>query len=157
MDADELFDHAIAALPEAVGDLLREERDPFDYVFANFDGSSELGMALIASDLACELGVDPHGARSEVERMIFAAGQRGEELVVSLMVTKEVLGRILLASNVDDSTRLAVRVWLDDPAARGHYRVVAIAGEDVRAASVNGMSELDGAPSSSVPSSSMLN
>ncbi|MCL2726397.1 MAG: hypothetical protein FWD69_18410 [Polyangiaceae bacterium] len=154
MDADELFNHAIAALPEAVGDLLREERDPFDYVFANFDGSSELGMALIASDLASGLGVDPQGARSEVERMIYAAGQRGEELVVSLMVTKDVLGRILAASNVDHSTRIAVRIWLEDPVEHGHYRVVAIAGQDVRAAAVDGgmSEELD-----AVPSSSMLN
>lgn len=154
MDADELFDHAINALPEAVGDLVRADRNPLDYVFANFDGASEIGMALIASDLACELGVEAPRARTEVERMIASAGQRGEELVVSLMVTKDVLGRILAASNVDVSTRVAVRIWLDGPVADGHFRVVAIAGAEVRAAAVDGTPELHVSPPTP---SSMLN
>ena len=154
MDADDLFEHAVAALPEAVGDLLRDARDPVDYVFASFDGASELGMALIASDLASAMGVDASLAKGEVERMIASASQRGEELVVSLMVTKDVLGKILAASHIDVSTRVAVRVWLDGPQTEGRFRIVAIAGEQVRAAAIDDMDEL---PDAEAPSSSMLN
>lgn len=153
MNADELFDHTLTSLPEAVGDLLRDNRDPSEFVFASFDGASELGMALIASDLGAELGVEGDAAKQEVERMILAANHRGEELVVSLMVTKEVLGRILNASNVDGATRVAVRLWLDGPLVEGHFRVVAIAGDQVRAATVDGVSEAEDCP----VSSSMLN
>jgi hypothetical protein len=153
MEADELFDHALTSLPEAVGDLLRDGRDTREFIFASFDGASELGMALIASDLAGDLGVEGTAARAEVERMILAANHKGEELVVSLMVTKEVLTRILSASNVDASTRVAVALWLETPLTTGHFRVVAIAGEQVRAATVDGVSDLDDAP----VSSSMLN
>lgn len=155
MHADQLFDHALTILPEAVSDLLREGRSPAEYVFASFDGASELGIALIASDLANELGVAGTNARSEVMRMIAAANHRGEELVVSLMVTKDVLLRILAASNVDATTRVAVQLWLDGPLAQHHFRVVAIANEHVRAAAVDGASELteEEAP----VSSSMLN
>jgi len=152
MDADQLFDHALTSLPEAVGDLLRDGRDPGEFVFASFDGASELGMALIASDLAAELG-EGATAKTEAERMILAANHRGEELVVSLMVTKDVLARILNASNVDAPTRVAVRLWLDGPLGIGHFRVVAIAGEHVRAATVDAVSEMDDAP----VSSSLLN
>lgn len=153
MEADELFDHALTSLPEAVGDLLRDGRDAREFIFASFDGASELGIALIASDIAGELGVEGAQARAEVERMILAANSNGEELVVSLMVTKEVLTRILSASNVDTHTRIAVAMWLEAPLSTGHFRVVAIAGERVRAATVDGVSELDEAP----VSSSMLN
>lgn len=151
MEAEELFDHALTSLPEAVGDLLREHRDPGEFVFASFDGASELGMALIASDIAGDGGLD--GARTEVEHMIKAANDRGEELVVSLMVTRDVLARILTASNVDAGTRIAVALWLETPLNVGHFRVVAIAGEHVRAATVDGVSEMDDAP----VSSSLLN
>lgn len=152
MDVDDLFHHTLSCLPEAVGDLLRAERDPAEFVFASFDGSSELGIALIASDLAGQRGLDPPQARADVERMIASASHRGEELVVSLMVTKDVLYRILAVANVDTSTRIAVRLWLDGPLDQNHYRVVAIAGDQVRAASVDG-EEAEEAP---VPSS-MLN
>lgn len=100
---------------------------------ASFDGASELGMALIASDLGGGLGVEASAARDEVERMVRAANLRGEELVVSLMVTREVLSRMLSASHIDASTRIAVALWLEAPLSRGHFRVVAIAGEQVRA------------------------
>ncbi len=153
MQADELFDHALTSLPEAVGDLLRDGRDTREFIFASFDGASELGMALIASDLGGDLGVEGPAARAEVERMILAANHKGEELVVSLMVTKGVLTRILSASNVDASTRVAVALWLEAPLSTGHFRVVAIAGEQVRAATMDGVTELDDAP----VSSSMLN
>lgn len=153
MEPEELFDHALASLPEAVGDLLRDKRDPREFVFASFDGASELGMALIAADVADEIGVDGRTARSEVRQMIRAANDRGEELVVSLMVTRDVLGRILTASNVDACTRIAVALWLEAPVTAGHFRVVAIAGEHVRAATVDGVSEQDEAPTSR----SMLN
>lgn len=153
MEADELFDHALTSLPEAVGDLLRDGRDTRDFVFASFDGASELGMALIASDLAGDLGIEGNAARSEVAAMISAANRNGEELVVSLMVTKDVLSRILSVSNVDASTRIAVALWLEAPLLMGHFRVVAIAGEHVRAATVDGVSDTDEAP----VSSSMLN
>jgi hypothetical protein len=153
MEADELFDHALTSLPEAVGDLLRDGRDTRDFVFASFDGASELGMALIASDLAGDLGIEGNAARSEVAAMISAANRNGEELVVSLMVTKDVLSRILSASNVDASTRIAVALWLEAPLMMGHFRVVAIAGEHVRAATVDGVSDMEEAP----VSSSMLN
>ncbi|MDB5217439.1 MAG: hypothetical protein JWO86_5366, partial [Myxococcaceae bacterium] len=83
MEADELFNHALTSLPEAVGDLLREGRDTRDFIFASFDGASELGMALIASDLAGDLGIEGDAAKSEVAQMISAANHRGEELVVS--------------------------------------------------------------------------
>jgi hypothetical protein len=69
------------------------------------------------------------------------------------MVTKDVLSRILSASNVDASTRIAVALWLEAPLTMGHFRVVAIAGEHVRAATVDGVSDMDDAP----VSSSMLN
>lgn len=154
MLADQLFDHALTILPEAVSDLMREGRSPTEYVFASFDGASELGIALIASDLASELGVEPPNARGEVLRMIAAANLRGEELVVSLMVTNEVLLRILAASNIDSPTRSAVRHWLEGPLAAHHYRVVAIANEALRAEAVDGSTDVP--ETESVPSS-MLN
>ena len=154
MDADELFNHALTSLPEAVGDMLREGRDTRDFIFASFDGASELGMALIASDLAGDLGIEGEAAKSEVAQMIRAANHRGEELVVSLMVTKDILTRILTASNVDAEARVGVALWLERQVTVGHFRVVAIAGDQVRAATVDGVSELDDAP---VSSSSMLN
>lgn len=158
MNADELFEHALHALPEAMSDLLREDPSPAEYVFANFDGASDLGIALIASDLVSELGIDVFRARDEAQKMIASANHRGEELVVSLMVTKEVLARILAASHVDSSTRHAVRVWLDGPLGVGRFRVVAIAGEQVRAAAVEGILD-DVAPMAPPPSvpPSMLN
>jgi hypothetical protein len=153
MEADELFDHALTSLPEAVGDLLRDGRDPGQFVFASFDGASQLGMALIASDLAGEMGGNSAASRAEVLRLILDAEQKGEELIVSFMITKDILTRLLNASNVDQATRMAVGLWLETPLHMGHFRVVAIAGEQVRAATVDGVSELDEAP----VSSSMLN
>jgi hypothetical protein len=136
-----------------VGDLLRDGRDACDLVFTSFDGASALGMALIAMDLAGDLGVEGNEARSEVEHMIREANRRGEELVVSLMVTRTVLTRILTASNIDAATRVAVALWLERPLTMGHYRVVAIAGDEVRAATVDGVTDVEDAPISS----SMLN
>lgn len=153
MEADELFNHALTSLPEAVGDLLREGRDTRNFIFASFDGASELGMALIASDLAGDLGIEGEAAKSEVAQMISDANHRGEELVVSLMVTKSILTRVLTASNVDAATRIAVALWLEREVTVGHFRVVAIAGDQVRAATVDGVSDLDDAP----VSSSLLN
>ena len=153
MEADELFNHALTSLPEAVGDLLREGRDTRDFIFASFDGASELGMAIMASDLAGDLGIESEAARTEVAQMIHAANHRGEELVVSMMVTKDILTRVLRASNVDAQTRVAVALWLERQVTVGHFRVVAISGDQVRAATVDGVSELDDAP----VSSSMLN
>jgi len=153
MEADELFNHALTSLPEAVGDLMRDGRDTRDFIFASFDGASELGMALIASELAGDLGIEGEAAKFEVAQMIRTASHRGEELVVSLMVTKHILARVLTASNVDAATRVAVAVWLEHEVTVGHFRVVAIAGDQVRAATVDGVSELDDAP----VSSSMLN
>ncbi len=146
MDLDELFNHALTTLPEAVGDILREGRNPGDLVFASFDGASDLGIALIASDIAGEMGVDPPNARNEVEHMVRAASLRGEELVVSLMVTKDVLTRILAVSNVDTPTRMAVRVWLEGPVPAGHFRVVAVGQADLRAAVVDGATDVDDTP-----------
>lgn len=156
MQADELFQHALTSLPEAVGDLLREGRDPVEFVFASFDGASELGKALIASDMGGEHDMAPpsvNTARREVERLVHEASSRGEELVVSLMVTRDALAKMLTVSSIDPSTRLAVGVWLESPLNAGHFRVVAIAGEHVRAATVDAVSEMDDAP----VSSSMLN
>lgn len=149
MEPEELFDHALTSLPEAVGDLLRNRRDPSEFVFASFDGASELGMALIAADVAGGVGVDGHSVRSEVEQMIQAASIRGEELVVSLMVTRDVLSRILTASGVCATVRVAVELWLETPVRAGHFRVVAIAGEQVRAATVDAVSEGEAPVSSS--------
>ncbi len=155
MTADELFRHALTSLPEAVGDLLRDGRDPNDVIFTSFDGASELGRAVISTELAMGAGVDGSEAHSEVVRMLLAAGHRGEELVVSLMVTKDVLARILGASHIDDATRVAVRLWLEDSLRGGCYRVVAIAGGEVRAAIVDGGGADE--EEEAVPSSSMLN
>jgi 2-phosphoglycerate kinase len=154
MEADELFNHALTSLPEAVGDLLRAGRDTRSFIFASFDGASELGMALIASDLAGDLGIEGDAAKSEVAEMIRAANRRGEELVVSLMVTKDVLTRVLTASNVDAATRIGVALWLEREVTVGHFRVVAIAGDQVRAATVDGVSDLD---DDAPVSSSLLN
>ena len=148
MNADTLFDHALTSLPEAVGDLLRDGRDPQEFVFAAFDGSSELGKALIASDLTDE-GAVGSDARAEVERLVLEASSRGEELVVSMMVTREVLARILATSKVTGPTGVAVRLWLDSPLHAGQFRVVAIAGEQVRAATVDATADQDEAPQSS--------
>jgi hypothetical protein len=153
MDIEELFHHTLTCLPEAVGDLMRAERDPSEFVFASFDGASELGMALIASDIASQKGLEPPEARADVARMIASAGGRGEELVVSLMVTKDVLHRILAVAEIDPPTRVAVRVWLDGPLDKNHYRVLAIVGDQIRAAAVDGELENEESP----VSSSMLN
>jgi hypothetical protein len=149
MDADELFDHALSSLPEAVGDLLRSHRDPAAYVFASFDGASELGRALIAADLQGDVGLDREGAQLQVDAMIQSANDRGEDLMISVMVTADVLARILVASKVDRPTRTAVDLWLDSPVEGGHFRVVAIAGEQIRAATVDTISEMDDEPVSS--------
>lgn len=155
LDVDELFHHSLSCLPEAVGDLLRTERDPNEFILASFDGSSELGIALIASELATERGDHAPAARADVARMVAAASHRGEELVVSLMVTKDVLARMLAVANVDAMTRIAVRMWLDAPLDAGQYRVVAVAGEQVRVAAVDG--EPDGDADEPPSSSSSLN
>ena len=73
MDADELFDHALSSLPAAVGDLLRDGKDPRELVFASFDGASQLGMAFIATDLALEEGSDTETSRAAVQRMLAEA------------------------------------------------------------------------------------
>jgi|GEM_PF-1783514 len=157
MEADELFDQALTNLPEAVGDLLRDRRDPSKYVFATFDGASELGMALIASDLVSDGRVRSQSARAQVERMIRLAEERGEELVVSMMVTCEVLGRMLTASRVDSATRVAVALWLETPVGPGHFRVVAVAGTDVRAAVVDSFDDVESSEESTPTSSTLLN
>ncbi len=154
MEADKLFQHALTSLPEAAGDLLRDGRDPGEFVFATFDGASDLGKALLAADVAEADNEDApppsvRKARVQVERMVLEARSKGEELVVSLMLTPDALTRMLTVSNITPSTRLAVGVWLANPLTAGHFRVVAIAGEQVRAATVDGVSELEDAPASS--------
>ena len=155
MDVDELFRHAMSCLPEAVGDLLRAKRDPAEFVFASFDGASTLGTALIASDVATEKNIEAVAARGEVEKMISSATGRGEELMVSLMVTREILTRILAVANLDAGSRVTVLGWLASPLPPGHFRVVAIAENRLRAASVDGLgdspefSDEDDAPISS--------
>lgn len=141
MNVDELFNHALVTLPEAVTDVLRDGRDPSDLVFASFEGASELGISLIAADFATDRGATVPEARAEVERMLLSAGHRGEELVVSLMVTKEVLARILSVSQIDAPTRIALRLWMDVPLPDGHIRVLAVGRSDVRAGVVDGVSE----------------
>lgn len=138
MNVEELMNHALITLPEAVGDLVRAGQDPNQFVFASLDGSSELGMALIASDIESQHGIGRLVARHEVTRMLEAATFRGEEIVISLMVTKDVLTRIIAASDVDPRTRVAVHSWLDGPVGDTRYRVVAITGRDMRAAIVDG-------------------
>lgn len=137
MDVEALFRHALSCLSEVVGDLLRAKRDPAELVFASFDGASALGVALIASDVATEKRVDLQRARGEVERMIEDASERGEELMVSLTVTKEILTRILGVANLDAASRQTLRAWLSAPLEEGHFRVVAIADNALRAASVD--------------------
>ncbi len=137
MELDELYRHALTILPDAAGDLVKAGRDPTEFVFTSFDGASELGVAFFATDFAAELGVDPMCARREVERMIASARDRGEELVVSLMVAKDVLALLLAASRVESSTRAALRLWLDGPLQYNHFRVVAIVGDQVHAAAVS--------------------
>lgn len=155
MNVDELFNHALATLPEAVTDVLRDGRDPSELVFASFEGASELGISLIAADFATDRGATVPDARAEVERMLLSAGHRGEELVVSLMVTKDVLARILSVSHIDPPTRIALRLWMDVPLPDGHIRVLAVGRADVRAAVVDSASEeADEAPP---VSRSMLN
>jgi len=129
MEADELFDHALSSLPEAVGDAMREGRDTSDLVFVSFDGASELGKALVDTELKTT--------------------HPGQQVVVSMMVPPDVLVRVLSASSVDAATRVAVALWLETPVAVGHFRVVAIAADQIRAATVDGISELDDAPESS--------
>jgi len=87
--------------------------------------------------------------------MIASAKERGEELVVSVMIGKDVLGLLLAVSRVDRATRAAMRLWLDGPLAHDHVRVVAIVGDQIRAASVEAepTRELERAP----VSASMLN
>lgn len=158
MNADDLFRHALTSLPEAVGDMLRDGRKSDEVVFASFDGASELGMAVITSELAQDIGVDGDVAHREVVRMLLSAKQHNEELVISVMVTKDVLMRIVNASDVDGPTRVAMRLWLDGPLTVGHYRVVSISGNDVRAATVDGVSdELMDTEEEAAPASTMLN
>ncbi len=153
MDADELFDHALSSLPAAVGDLLRDGKDPRELVFASFDGASQLGMAFIATDLALEEGSDTETSRAAVQRMLAEAEAQGDEVIVSFMLPRDGVTRLLEASNVDSATRLAVSLWLDAPLPAGHFRVLALIGEQVRAATVDasfsGVTELEGAPISS--------
>jgi hypothetical protein len=154
MDVDELFRHTLGCLPEAVGDLLRARQDPDRFVFASFDGASELGKALLCSDLTSHVGLDARSARADVERLVASASLRGEELVVSLMLTRTVLHRLLAVADLDAKTRISIRIWLDGPLEPQHYRVVAIAGDRVRAALVDaGVTEDDAPPISQ----SMLN
>ncbi len=152
MDADDLLTHALTSLPEAVGDLLRAGRDPREFIFASFDGASRLGIALIASDPERHGRAIPQ-AQHDAERLVRDATRRGEELVVSLMVTKDVLYRLLHTSDVEAQARVQLAVWLEMPTRSGHFRVVAISGEHVRAATVDGVADADDAP----VSSSLLN
>lgn len=155
MNVDELFNHALVTLPEAVTDVLRDGRDPSQLVFASFEGASDLGVSLIAADFATDRGASVPEARAEVERMLLAAGHRGEELVVSLMVTKEVLARILSVSRIDAPTRIALRLWMDVPLPDGHIRVLAVGNSDVRAGVVD--SATDDSDEAPPVSRSMLN
>jgi hypothetical protein len=155
MEADELFDHALTSLPEAVGDLLRDGKDPREFVFASFDGASQLGMAFIASDLAVGDGSDDATSRAAAQRLLAEAEEQGEELIVSFMLPRDSLTRLLDASHVDAATRLAVGLWLDAPLHAGHFRVVALAGDHVRAATVDATSGYDG--DDAPVSSSLLN
>lgn len=156
MDADELFDHALSSPPEAVGDLLRDGKDPREFVFASFDGASQLGRAFIATDLAVERGEDSEASRAEVQRMLVEAEQQGEghRLLHVAVRQRDEAPRGWTAPR---ATRLAVGLWLDAPLHQGHFRVVALAGEQVRAAtvdaSVSGAAKTDQEPISS----SMLN
>ena len=156
MDADELFDHALTSLPEAVSDLLRDGKDPRELVFASFDGASQLGMAFIATDLALEEGSDTETSRAAVQRMLAEAEAQGEEVIVSFMLPRDGVTRLLDASNVDSATRLAIGLWLDAPLRPGHFRVVAVAGEHVRAATVDASSS-DATEAAEPVSSSLLN
>jgi hypothetical protein len=155
MNVDELFNHALVTLPEAVTDVLRDGRDPSQLVFASFEGASDLGVSLIAADFATDHGASVPEARAEVERLLLAAGYRGEELVVSLMVTKDVLARILSVSQIDAPTRIALRLWMDVPLPNGHIRVLAVGRSDMRAGVVDSAS--DDAEESPPVSRSMLN
>ncbi len=155
MNVDELFNHALVTLPEAVTDVLRDGRDPSELVFASFEGASELGISLIAADFATDRGASVPEARQEVERMLLSAGHRGEELVVSLMVSREVLARILSVSAIDAPTRIALRLWMEVPLPDGHIRVLAVGRADVRAGVVDGVS--DDADEAPPVSRSMMN
>ena len=130
MDADELFDHALSSLPEAVGDLLRDGKDPREFVFASFDGASQLGRAFIATDLAVERGEDSEASRAEVQRMLVEAEQQGEEVIVSFMLPCDSVTRLLEAGrrhaprasrsgcgSMRRSTR-AIFAWSRSPASR---------------------------------------
>lgn len=153
MDADELFEHALASLPEAVADLLRDGKDPRELVFASFDGASQLGMAFIATDLALEEGSDTATSRAAVQRMLAEAEAQGEEVIVSFMLPRDGVTRLLDASNVESATRLAVGLWLDAPLEEGHFRVLVLIDDQVRAATVDatfsGAPAIEGAPISS--------
>ena len=112
-----------------------------------------LGMAFIATDLALEDGSDTETSRAAVQRMLAEAEAQGDEVIVSFMLPRDGVTRLLEASNVDSATRLAVSLWLDAPLPAGHFRVLALIGEQVRAATVDasfsGVTELEGAPISS--------
>jgi hypothetical protein len=164
MEVDELFVQALRGLSEAAGDLLRAGRDSREYVFASFDGASHLGMALIACDVANDLGGEVRvnqGSRvgsaepairapgAEAADMIRAARATNRELIVSLMMTKASFSRVLRASRVEMSTRGAVALWLERPIMVGHFRVIAILGEHVRASTIDAVSEIEDAPVSS--------
>jgi hypothetical protein len=129
MDPTELLALALARLADAVGDLLRDGRDPSTYVLTAAPTDSPIGEVLLEGE----------GARTED--------------AVCIMLPVDTLARILEAHAFDEAAERRMADWLAIVPGKGRYRVVAIGRAGIAAITVEtddeGSDEEDGdAPAS---------
>ena len=113
MDRQELLSLAFEMLADAVGDLLREEEDPRDYVFTAAHADSPLG-----------------------ELLLHRHATAGED-AVCVMLPIETLSRILESYSFDAATGARLAAWLASAPPSEQYRVVAIGSDGLAAITVD--------------------
>jgi hypothetical protein len=113
MNRYELLSLAYEMLPDAVGDLLREDEDPRAWVFTAAHADSPLG-----------------------EMLLQRHATEGED-AVCVMLPIDVLSRLLEVHSFDAPTAERLAQWLADLPAPEHYRVVAIGRDGIAAVTID--------------------
>ena len=119
MDRHELLSLAFDMLADAVGDLLREDEDPRQWVFTAAHADSPLG-----------------------EMLLQRHATSGED-AVCVMLPIDALSRMLEAHSFDADTAERLASWLSDLPAPEHYRVVAIGRDGIAAVTLDTLEECE--------------
>jgi hypothetical protein len=119
MNRYELLTLAYEMLPDAVGDLLREDEDPRTWVFTAAHADSPLG-----------------------EMLLQRHATNGED-AVCVMLPIDVLSRLLEVHAFDAPTAERLAQWLSDLPAPEHYRVVAIGRDGIAAVTLDTAEEAE--------------